>query len=167
MYCVYVLYGNYELFCTSSTLVSFAFLCTGNFDNLQARNALVGTLEAQVIRTQNRDIGYHIPLKDLSQKGELNEGDVVGFFEDDYEKTVIERLSKENYHRAKLAGVITRSFYVEGLCPESQKGILLSNHSLIHLLIRSITHSLTHSITQSLKRSFIYSFTNLLTRSLV
>jgi len=94
----------------------------GNFNNLQAKSALVGTLEAQVIRTQNRDIGYHIPLKDLSQKGELNEGDVVGFFEDDYEKTVIERLSKENYHRAKLAGVITRSFYVEGLCPESQKG---------------------------------------------
>ena len=123
----------------SLTLISFLciLLCTGNFNNLQAKNALVGTLDAQVIRTQNRDIGYHIPLKDLSQKGELNEGDVVGFFEDDYEKSVIERLSKENYHRAKLAGVITRSFYVEGLCPESQKGMSLSNH----LLIYSLTHS--------------------------
>ena len=127
----------------------------------------MGTLEAQVIKTQNRDIGYHIPLKDLSQKGELNEGDVVGFFEDDYEKTVIERLSKENYHRAKLAGVITRSFYVEGLCPESQKGILLSNHSLIHSLTHSITYSFTHLHTRARTHtlSFTYSLTHSLTHS--
>jgi len=92
----------------------------GIFNILSANTASIDTLEAHVIKTRRRDIGYHIPLKDYSQKGELDEGDVVGFFEDEYEKTVIERLSKENYDRAKLAGVITRSYYVAGLCSDSQ-----------------------------------------------
>ena len=109
-------------------MVSFTFLpFTGIFNVISANTASIDTLEAHIIKTRRRDIGYHIPLKDYSQKGELDEGDVVGFFEDDYQKTVIARLSDENYDRAKLAGVITRSYYVEGLCPESQKGMPFSS----------------------------------------
>ena len=109
-------------------MVSFTFPpFTGIFNIISANTASIDTLEAHVIKTRRRDIGYHIPLKDYSQKGELDEGDVVGFFEDEYEKTAIERLSKENYDRAKLAGVITRSYYVAGLCSDSQMGTSFSS----------------------------------------
>lgn len=87
-----------------------------------ANSATVGTLNANVIKSGNRDIGYHIPLKDLSHKGTFKEGDVVGFFEDENQKSVIERLDRYNYSRAKLAGVITRSYYLEGLCSEAKIG---------------------------------------------
>ena len=104
--------------CPSYTALSlyqdFSFLI-GSFDNLLANNAQIGMLSANVIQTNNRDIGYHIPLNNFSQKGELKEGDIVGFFEDENSKTRIEKLNQNNYHRAKLAGVITRSFYLEGL----------------------------------------------------
>ena len=128
-------------------------LSLAKFDNLEANSALIGTLNANIIKTGNRDIGYHIPLKELGQKGELNEGDVVGFFEDENQKSAIERLNKENYSRAKLAGVITRSYYVEGLCPEALLGmsLLLSLSLSPPPLSLSLSPSLfsTHSLSPS------------------
>lgn len=102
--------------------LSNGILLLAFYDHLRANLADVGELRAHTIKASKGDIGYHIRLRDLSQKGQLDEGDVVGFFEDENHKTVIERYSKENYSRAKLAGVITRSYYLEGLCKEAIRG---------------------------------------------
>ena len=44
----------------------------------------------------------------------FDEGDVVGFFEDSRGDTVIDLLTSENAHEARLAGVISRSAYLKG-----------------------------------------------------
>lgn len=137
----------------------------GNFNKLFANNALIGTLEANTIKSENRDIGYHIPLKDLSQKGELNEGDVVGFFEDENQKTVIERLNKENYHRAKLAGVITRSYYIEGMCPEALLGMSLVLFFSLSLSPLFLCFSLLSLLFDPLLFPFLYLSTSLVSKT--
>ena len=75
-----------------------------------------------------RDIGYHIPLKNISHKGVCKEGDIVGLFEDECNKTYIERLDLQNFKKAKLAGVITDSYYLEGLCKEALRGMYCVLH---------------------------------------
>ena len=91
--------------------------CIGAFNNLEARRAYFDSLNAKKMQTLGRDIGYHIPLNDLSQKGKFVEGDVVVFIGDENNKAAIEKLNSENYRKAHLAGVITRSNYVESVIP--------------------------------------------------
>ncbi|XP_074634153.1 uncharacterized protein LOC141892713 [Acropora palmata] len=59
------------------------------------------------------DIGYHFKLKDPGVCDDFEEGQVVGFFEDEDGKTSIELLNNSNGKKAFMAGVITRSAYLE------------------------------------------------------
>ena len=86
---------------------------------MESKNARIDYLETRKpIRTQNADIGYHVKLSDSQSKKDFKEGDVVGFFEGDDKETVIDLLTQENYPKARLAGIITRSHYLEGCCPK-------------------------------------------------
>ncbi|XP_065060043.1 uncharacterized protein LOC135687420 [Rhopilema esculentum] len=114
--------GGYSPSSSSEASPEQVDLPDGSFNNLRANTADFHTLSAQVVSSSNRDIGYHIPLKDLSQKGKLKEGDVVVFLDDESNRTKIEKMNESNYKNAKLAGVITRSYYLEGRCPEADKG---------------------------------------------
>jgi uncharacterized protein YciU (UPF0263 family) len=61
----------------------------------------------------NADIGYRFGLKDPDACDEYEEGDVVGFFRDGDGKTAIELLDNNNTKDAFMAGVISRSAYIE------------------------------------------------------
>ena len=74
------------------------------------------------MQTPRGDIAYHLRLTNPALCQTLDEGVVVGFFADDGVAT-IEPLSNENVSRAVMAGVISRSAYVEAHAPsESEKG---------------------------------------------
>ncbi|XP_065060044.1 uncharacterized protein LOC135687421 [Rhopilema esculentum] len=94
-----------------------------SFQRLSADTAFIQDLTLRTFKVMGRrDIGYHIPLKNISHKGVCKEGDIVGLFEDEWNKTYIERLDLQNFKKAKLAGVITDSYYLEGLCKEALLG---------------------------------------------
>lgn len=54
----------------------------------------------------------------------LEEGDVIGFFGEPYEKNHIEKLTYFNAFKAKMAGVVSRSAYLEAKTPaeDEEKG---------------------------------------------
>lgn len=54
----------------------------------------------------------------------LGEGDVIGFFGEPHEKTHIEKLTYFNAFKAKMAGVVSRSAYLEAKTPadDEEKG---------------------------------------------
>ena len=79
---------------------------------LEAEFAKIKTLEVEQIQTANHDIAYYIKRKNPNERYE--EGDVVGFFESRGGDTVIDLLTSENAHEARLAGVISRSAYLIG-----------------------------------------------------
>ena len=93
-------------------------------DHLEATTANIKQLKVNhPIQTQRGDIAYHFKLKDCAKKFELQEGDIIGFFENSYGKSEIRRLTCENVRHAKLAGVISRSAWLEGKTPsEEEKG---------------------------------------------
>lgn len=69
-----------------------------------------------MLQTKRGDIAYHIRLTDQAQDLQLTEGVVVGFFPSDG-KTKIEPLCSKNIDDAVMAGVISRSAYIEAEVP--------------------------------------------------
>ncbi|XP_048583347.1 uncharacterized protein LOC116609536 isoform X2 [Nematostella vectensis] len=89
-------------------------------DHLVAQTAIIEELRVNSpILSQRGDIAYHFPLKkSLKTESEaLEEGDVIGFFEDPDGATYIQRLTHFNAKKAKSAGVISRSAYLEAKAP--------------------------------------------------
>ena len=96
-------------------------------DHLQARSAIIDNLRVtKPVLTQRGDIAYHFKLKKHQTDAELEEGDVIGFFENADGKTHIEKLTHFNANRARMAGVISRSAYLEAKAPleDSSEGQL-------------------------------------------
>ena len=93
----------------------------GRFLNLEAENAYIRQLKyMEKICTTNGDIGYHVKLKNSQGSQPMEEGDLVGFFAEDGQDTSdtrIERLTDVNASKAHLAGVITRSAYLQARTP--------------------------------------------------
>ena len=90
------------------------------------------------ICTTNGDIGYHVKLKNSEGDEPMEEGDLVGFFADDNQATSdtrIERLTDVNASKAHLAGVITRSAYLQARTPGKHEDGML--HLLLSYLNRS------------------------------
>lgn len=70
------------------------------------------------IQTSNADIAYHLRIKDPKLYGELEEGDIVGFYVDEESgESYIQRLRSDNIHNAVHAGVVSRSYWLEGNKP--------------------------------------------------
>lgn len=85
-------------------------------EHLVAQTAIIDELQInKPMLTQRGDIAYHFPLeKSLKDENEeFEEGDVIGFFEDPDGKTYIQKLTHFNAKNVKLAGVISRSAYLE------------------------------------------------------
>ncbi|XP_031569085.1 uncharacterized protein LOC116303646 [Actinia tenebrosa] len=86
-------------------------------DHLEAQRANIEHLTfGYMLQTNRGDIAYHIRLTDQAQDLKLTEGVVVGFFPSDG-KTKIEPLCSENIKDAVMAGVISRSAYIEAEVP--------------------------------------------------
>ena len=94
-------------------------------DYLEAKRAHIEQLSFVVSNAGNRkaDIGYHIKLKDPNACDNFEEGDVVGFFKDDDGGTSIQLLDNKNGKEAFMAGVITRSAYLEARPPMDDNGL--------------------------------------------
>jgi len=73
------------------------------------------------IKTTNHDIAYYIKRKYPGNESLFEEGDVVGFFESPTGETVIDLLTSDNAHEARLAGVISRSAYLKGKAGRSDR----------------------------------------------
>lgn len=87
-------------------------------NHLKAQQANIDNLTVTcLLQTRRGDIAYHLRLTDPSLYQILDEGVVVGFFPNDEGMAEIEPLSSENASRAVMAGVISRSAYVEAQAP--------------------------------------------------
>ena len=87
-------------------------------DRLEAKSAVIDELQVnKPVVTQRGDIAYHFKLDKAQHDLPLEEGDIVGFFESPDGKSHIERLTHFNSPRAKMAGVISRSAYLEAKTP--------------------------------------------------
>ena len=119
---------------TSSPNATFPCLFLGSaefqrlrvIEHLEAKRAHIEHLSFVGLRAGDgkADIGYHFKLKDPGLCDDFEEGQVVGFFEDEDDKTSIQLLDNNNGKRAFMAGVITRSAYLEAT-PNIQDGGLL------------------------------------------
>lgn len=67
--------------------------------------------------TQRGDIAYHFKLTKADHDLPLEEGDIVGVFEGPDGKSYIEKLTHFNASKATMAGVISRSAYLEAKTP--------------------------------------------------
>ena len=84
------------------------------------------------IKTRGRDIAYHFRIN--GPHSEFKEGDVVAFVEGPDKRTRIELLTTDNYGKAKMAGVISRSNFISGNLPkESCEGLLRLTYSFRYL----------------------------------
>ena len=87
-----------------------------------ANSAVINELHVtKPIVTQRGDIAYHFKLNKEEHDLPLEEGDIVGFFDDPDGKSHIEKLTHFNTSKAKMAGVITRSAYLEAKAPVEDK----------------------------------------------
>ena len=97
-------------------------------DHLEATTANIKQLKVnQPIQTSRGDVAYHFKLQGCPKNVELQEGDLIGFFESSSDgKSEIRLLTRDNARYAKLAGVISRSAWLEGKTPhDDDKGKLL------------------------------------------
>lgn len=70
------------------------------------------------VETSNADLAYYMKLKEADQYDDLQEGDIVGFYEDEESgETYIQQLRSNNIHNALHAGVISRSHWLAGHKP--------------------------------------------------
>ena len=69
------------------------------------------------------DIGYHFRLKNPDVCDDFEEGDVVGFFKDEDGSSSIQLLDNKNGTGAFMAGVISRSAYLEATPPMDENGL--------------------------------------------
>ena len=103
-------------------------------DHLEANSASIEELRVgKPILTQRGDIAYHFKVKKTLCRGALEEGDVVGFFQDSNGNPGIERLDHTNASTARMAGVISRSAYLEARAPadDAERGKLITDISRI------------------------------------
>jgi len=85
---------------------------------LKAQQASIDKLSfGCMMQTSKGDIAYHLKLTNPDMYQILEEGVVVGFFPNDEGMATIEPLSNENAPQAVMAGVISRSAYVEAHAP--------------------------------------------------
>ena len=94
-------------------------------EHLEAKRAHIEHLSFVVSSAANKkaDIGYHFKLKDPNVYDDFEEGDVVGFFKDDNGTTSIQLLDNKNGKNAFMAGVISRSAYLEATPPMDENGL--------------------------------------------
>ena len=89
-------------------------------DTLNARTAVIDKLVAHnlLVETQRADLAYHLSLKEPDKYGDMEEGDIVGFYKDAKSgETYIEPLRGDNIHDALHAGVVSRSYWLAGHKP--------------------------------------------------
>ena len=82
--------------------------------HLEAETAKIKHLEVGLWKTYQHDIAYNFIKVKKEETQTFEEGDVVGFFDRNGERTVIDYLTEENSHQAHMAGVISRHAYIEG-----------------------------------------------------
>ena len=108
--------------------LSLSFLYTVLTDYLEAQRASILNLHVKkMVCTTNADIAYHLKLRGPHhRRSKLEEGDIIGFFENPQSgETEIELLSDENSGKCRMAGVISRSAYLCGNTPDSDKGMFV------------------------------------------
>lgn len=87
-------------------------------DRLEAKSAVINELQVnKPIVTPRGDIAYHFQLEKSAHDLPLEEGDVIGVFGEPHGKSHIEKLTHFNASKAKMAGVISRSAYLEAKAP--------------------------------------------------
>ena len=98
-------------------------------DHLEAKRAHIEHLSFVVSNAGARkaDIGYHFKLKDPDLCEDFEEGDVVGFFKGDDGRASIQLLNNKNGKDAVMAGVVSRSAYLEATPSISEDGLFLTN----------------------------------------
>ncbi|CAH3131642.1 unnamed protein product [Porites lobata] len=91
-------------------------------EHLDAKRAYIEHLTFKVQEAGHRkaDIGYHFRLKDPNACDDFEEGDVVGFYKDDDGHSSIQLLDNKNGKDAFMAGVISRSAYLEATPPMNE-----------------------------------------------
>lgn len=95
-------------------------------EHLEAKRAHIEHLSFVVSSAGEKkaDIGYHFKLKDPDACEDFEEGDVVGFFKDDNGSSSIQLLDNKNGKEAFMAGVISRSAYLEATPPTDENGLV-------------------------------------------
>ena len=88
--------------------------------HLDAQRANIDELNVTYINTRRGDIAYHVELNDSHLSKDLKEGQVVGFLAAPKGNTTIELLTTENASQAVMAGVITRSAWVQCESPKDE-----------------------------------------------
>jgi len=87
-------------------------------DRLEAKSAVIEELRVtKPVVTQRGDIAYHFKLDTTDHDVPLEEGDIVGVFEGPDGESHIEKLTHFNASKAAMAGVISRSAYLEAKTP--------------------------------------------------
>lgn len=91
-------------------------------EHLEAKSAFIGSLEYGNLKVNEgrADIGYHFKVKDPDLYKEFDEGDVLGFFKSDDGTACVQLLNSQNGKQAFMAGVISRSAYLEATPAISQ-----------------------------------------------
>ena len=129
--------------CGVTCFYAYLYLAVGRHpqilvDMLDARTAKVDHLVAKGlsvtgghfrVETSNADLAYHMLLKEPEKYGDLQEGDIVGFYEDEESgETYIQRLRSNNIQNALHAGVVSRSHWLAGHKPvnEGKIGMILT-----------------------------------------
>lgn len=108
-----------------SSLASAEFQNLRVVEHLEAKRAHIEHLSFVVSNAgaKKADIGYHFKLKDPDVCGDFDEGDVVGFYKDDSGTASIQLLNNKNGKEAFMAGVISRSAYLEATPPMDEDGL--------------------------------------------
>lgn len=87
-------------------------------DRLEAKSAVIEELRVtKPVVTQRGDIAYNFKLDTADVDLPLEEGDIVGVFEGRDGESRIEKLTHFNASKATMAGVISRSAYLEAKTP--------------------------------------------------
>lgn len=97
----------------------FLNFCIVLTEYLEAQRARITDLRVVNMTTENADIAYHLNLTESARRRpDLEEGDVIAFLGNTKTgQTEIEKLSHENSGRAVMAGVISRSAYINAHAP--------------------------------------------------
>lgn len=90
--------------------------------HLKAQQASIDKLSfGCMMQTSKGDIAYHLRLTNPDTYKTHEEGVVVGFFPDHEGMATIEPLTSENAQQAVMAGVISRSAYLEAHAPSDKE----------------------------------------------
>jgi len=108
-----------------SSLASAEFQNLRVVEHLEAKRAHIEHLSFVVSSAgaNKADIGYHFKLKDPDVCEDFEEGDIVGFYKDDNGTASIQLLDNKNGKEAFMAGVISRSAYLEATPPMDEDGL--------------------------------------------